>query len=293
MNASIIIRTYNEQEHLHELLTSIDRQSCNGSDHEVILVDSGSNDRTLDIAHSHGCRILHIGRHEFSFGRSLNVGCAAAQGENLVFVSGHCVPASSDWLRRLIEPLQDGQISFIYGRQLVGDRNKFSESQLFKKFYPDESRLPQEGFFCNNANAALKQPVWQQYRFDEDLTGLEDMHLGRRLVRDGFSLGYVAEAPVYHHHSETWREVLKRYEREAIALRKIMPEVTVSFSDFVRYFVSGVLLDTSEALRQRRFLRSPREIMAFRFLQFWGSYRGSHYHKRLTRELKEHYFYPK
>ena len=292
VTASIIIRTYNEARHLGGLLQGIARQYQNGFDHEVIVVDSGSTDETLDIARKEGARIVSIPKEEFSFGRSLNVGCEAAQGDTLVFISGHCVPASDRWLHELVQPIYDGRVSLAYGRQLPGNENKFSEGQLFLKFYPEDSQLPQDGFFCNNANAAIGKAIWTDYRFDEELTGLEDMELGQRLVEDGMKIGYVAEAPVYHHHSETWRQIKGRYEREAIALRKIMPEVTISVGDFVRYFASGVLLDASKAIQDRCFWSNSRELLLFRLLQFWGSYRGNHHHKRLTREEKERYFYP-
>ncbi|MCH8331700.1 MAG: glycosyltransferase family 2 protein, partial [Bacteroidetes bacterium] len=105
MFASIIIRTLNEEKHLNELLSCIEGQDTDGLDYEVIIVDSGSTDNTLQIAMSHGCKILHITREEFSFGRSLNKGCAAAAGKFLVMISGHCVPTNGKWLQELCQPL--------------------------------------------------------------------------------------------------------------------------------------------------------------------------------------------
>lgn len=74
---SVIIRTLNEAVHLNDLLTGIAGQVTEGLPHEVVIVDSGSTDGTLEIAESHGCVIRHISREEFSFGRSLNIGCDA------------------------------------------------------------------------------------------------------------------------------------------------------------------------------------------------------------------------
>ncbi|MCG8430058.1 MAG: MBL fold metallo-hydrolase, partial [Candidatus Omnitrophica bacterium] len=72
---SIVIRTLNESRHLEALLQSIAEQRLDGLSHEVIIVDSGSTDRTLEIAERNGCRIVHIERAVFSYGRSLNMGC--------------------------------------------------------------------------------------------------------------------------------------------------------------------------------------------------------------------------
>ncbi len=75
LRASIIIRTLNEADYLDELLTAIATQKTKNLDYEVILIDSGSKDNTLQIAEQHGCRIQNISRQDFSFGRSLNMGC--------------------------------------------------------------------------------------------------------------------------------------------------------------------------------------------------------------------------
>ena len=56
---------------------------------EIILVDSGSNDKTLSIANKHKIIITHIEKKSFTFGRSLNIGCDIATGDILVFISGH------------------------------------------------------------------------------------------------------------------------------------------------------------------------------------------------------------
>ena len=82
-------------------------------------------------------------------------------------------------------------------------------------------------------------------------------------------------------------------EREAIALQAIMPELHVTFPDFVRYVVSGVLLDWGQALADKRFHKVAGEIVAFRFPQYWGTYMGANGHRRLSRQRKEEYFYPR
>lgn len=293
MLASIVIRTYNEACYLPEVLLAVSEQTVPASEREVILVDSGSKDRTLEIAEHHGCRIVHIKQSDFSFGRSLNVGCEVARGRNLVFISGHCVPTSPDWLARLVAPIEAGEAGITYGRQEGGPETKFSEHMLFAKYFPEADLPPPSEFFCNNANAAVRKDLWERHRFDETLTGLEDMHFARRVVAEGGKVRYVPGSSVYHYHHETWRKVKIRYEREAIALQKIMPEVHVHASDAARYFVAGVFGDWARALGQKRFLRFASEIISFRFCQFYGTWRGNHIHRQLSRKSKEKYFYPR
>jgi len=294
MRVSVVIRTYNEQKHLRRLLEGIQAQTGDGLEVETVLVDSGSTDGTLAIASEFPVRVVGIRKEDFSFGRSLNVGCAAATGEALVFVSGHCIPVGPHWIADLVAPLGRDGIVYTYGGQLGDESSRFSERQIFQKYFPPgTSRLPQQGFYCNNANAALLRDVWTEHRFDEDITGLEDMHLAKRLVAQGLKIGYVASAAVYHLHSETWAQVRRRFEREAIALQHIMPEVQLRRRDVVRYFVSAVLLDMGAALQQGSWRADVLGIFAYRFQQFTGSYRGNHFHRQLSRDMKDAYFYPR
>lgn len=293
MRVSIIIRTYNEEKHLGHLLRQIADQNTQGLERETVIVDSGSNDLTLEIAQQFGCRIVHIRKDDFSFGRSLNVGCSDASGNVLVFISGHCIPANREWLRSLVAPLGNEDIVYTYGAQVGNESSKFSERQIFSKYFPAQSKLPQEGFFCSNANAALLHDVWKRHLFDEELTGLEDMHLAKRLVGQDMKIGYVAEAPVYHLHDESWTQIKRRFEREAIALQHIMPEIHVSFGDFIRYASSAIALDVRAAVQQNMPLVHLKEIVLCRLMQFWGVYRGNHFHRKLSKKRKEVYFYPR
>jgi hypothetical protein len=189
--------------------------------------------------------------------------------------------------------LRDGVVRYAYGRQIGGSTTKFSEGQHFRRYFPEHSAVPQEGFFCNNANAALLKSSWEELPFDERLTGLEDMAMAKAILDRGGRIGYVAEAPVYHLHSESWRMIRNRFEREAIALQSIMPEVHVTFGDFARYVTSAVLLDFGAALQEGRLLAEAFPIIAFRSMQFWGSYRGNNEHRRLSQARKDRYFYPR
>lgn len=292
MLASIIIRTLNEARHLGELLESVAKQQTRDLKYEVVLVDSGSTDETLDIARQHGCQIHHITRERFSFGRSLNIGCQAATGDVLVFISGHCLPVDPHWLQNLCQPIIDGKVEYSYGRQLGVESSFYSERRIFEKYYPKRSHIPQKGFYCNNANSALSRKTWERYPFDEELTGMEDIDLAKRLVRDGSKIGYVAEAAIYHVHSETWKTIKRRFEREAIAIHHIMPEIHVRFWDMVRYIYTSIMLDLRAASREGALLKYAKGIILYRFWQYWGTYAGNSNQRELSRAQRETLFYP-
>lgn len=290
---SIIIRTFNEEKYLIQLLDQIFLQKIYSNSLEVIIVDSGSTDNTLIIAQRFNCKIIYINKEIFSFGRSLNFGCAAALGDILIFISGHCIPIGENWLINLVEPIVDEHVVYTYGKQIGNNTSKFSETVIFEKYYPNESRIPQIGYFCNNANSALLKSEWQINSFNEDLTGLEDMYLAKQLVDQKKNIGYVSNACVYHLHNESWGKIKLRFERESIALQNIMPEVQITFFDFLRFFITSVFIDINKAIKINKAHTFAFQIIKFRFCQYWGSYKGNHSTREISKKLKYSYFYPK
>ena len=287
---SIVIRTLNESKYLGELLEMIKLQQTSFAI-EVVVVDSGSDDGTLDIAQKYGCRICHIKREDFSFGRSLNIGCDNASGNYLVFISGHCIPVDLNWLNNLCKPLMDGVVQYAYGRQIGGSNSFWSESQIFNKYFPSKSLIPQSHLYCNNANSALLKRAWEDHQFDESLTGLEDMELAKRIALQGGGIGYVANATVFHHHNESWPQIRRRFERESIALRTIMPQVHIRLFDAIFYFISSVFMDCFLAVREG-FRPSYLHIILYRFNQYYGSWIGNRHHRRLSKSDKDKFFFP-
>lgn len=290
-DVSIIIRTLNEERYLANLLRGIQEQQSEFT-HEILLIDSGSTDKTLSIAKQFGCRILHITRADFSFGRSLNQACEASMGSFLVFVSGHCIPCDQSWLQNLVKPLKEGTVQYCYGRQIGGPHTYWSESRIFCKYFPRLSVMPQKGFYCNNANSALRADIWKKYRFNEELTGLEDMHLAKRLVANQGLVGYAGDSCVYHCHHESWEQVQRRFEREALALQQISPEILLRRRDIIRYFSKAVIGDLISDLPRALRPVNLQKIIQYRFYQYLGSYRGNHIHKKVSNELRDAYFYP-
>ena len=126
---SIIIRAFNEEKHITRLLDGIRQQTI--EDVQIILVDSGSSDRTVEIANTYGVQIVNIQPLDFTFGRSLNLGISHATADYVVFASAHVYPVYPDWLERLLEPFEDDKVAISYGKQRGMETTQFSEHQIF------------------------------------------------------------------------------------------------------------------------------------------------------------------
>lgn len=290
LRVSIVIRAFNEEKHLGNLLEAVKRQIY--QDYELILVDSGSSDQTLTIASRFPINVLHINPGEFTFGRSLNLGLRAAKGEIAVIVSAHVLPLHKDWLKNLIAPFEDAKIALTYGKQRGGAGSRFSETQHFLRWFPDQSDFDQQHAYCNNANLALRLSLWKKQPFDETLTGLEDLAWSSALREQSYKIAYVAEAGVAHLHDESSTQIVNRHRREAIALKRILPKSRFTLWHFAGLYVHSVVSDFGAALRQSVFLREVAGIVSFRFLQYLGTYRGYRDPVDPSLELKQVFYYP-
>lgn len=289
--ASLVIRCFNEEEHIGQLLYGIEEQTV--TDREIIVVDSGSTDATLEVARRFPVRVVHIRPEEFTFGRALNRGCREAEGEFLVFASAHVYPVYDDWLESLLEPFEDDRIGAVYGKQRGNERTKYSERQIFARLFPDEDIPVQETPFCNNANCAIRRSLWEEVRYNEQLTGLEDLEWARRIMERGYRISYAADAEIIHVHDETPRQVQRRHMREAIALKEIYPDQSMSFLDFLVLFLKNTSTDYAHALQEGELLRNLLAIPRFRIMQFWGAYKGFQQHGPVPARLRRRFYYPR
>jgi rhamnosyltransferase len=287
---SIIIRCFNEEEHIGRLLSGIYEQSI--KDIEVIIVDSGSTDSTLSIAKRFPVVILSISPETFSFGRALNMGCLKAKGEYLVFASAHVYPSRRSWLEYLISPFTDPKVALTYGKQRGNDTTKYSEHMIFARWFPDAPKPVQKTPFCNNANAAIRKSVWEEMPYNEDLTGLEDLDWAKRAIRKGYYLSYASEAEVIHVHDEEYPSVFNRYYRESIVLHQLFPEQRFHFWNFLSLWILNTLHDYIHAIHDKKFLRNIVRIPVFRFMQFLGTYRGYVRRNTVSDSLKRRFYYP-
>jgi rhamnosyltransferase len=288
---SVVIRALDEAEHLPALFSGLLRQSRRPD--QVIVVDSGSTDDTVAIARAHGAGVVHIAPQEFSFGRSLNRGCAQATGEILVFASAHVYPLDEKWLDLLVSPFDRPDVGLVYGQQTGDDRTHFSELEVLRRWFPEIGDENQESPFCNNANCAVRASAWRDLPYDEELTGLEDLDWAKRALAAGWKIVYEANASVAHIHDESFAQIRNRYRREAIAHRRIFHDQHMGLLSAVGLCLLAVGRDYLAAIPRRQLLGNLFTIPTFRAAQYLGTWEGFRHRGNVSTALRRRFYYPK
>ena len=289
---SVVIRALNEAAHLPALLEGLARQSRRAD--EIVLVDSGSSDGTVAIAEGAGARVVAIEPSRFTFGRALNIGCDAASGELLVFASAHVYPGDEGWLERLTAPLEaDDGVALVYGRQTGDEESAFSEREIMRRLFPPRSDADQKHPFCNNANCAVRASLWASHRYDEELTGLEDIAWAWRMQQDGWRIRYEADATVVHVHRESFPQIVNRYRREAIAHKRLFGHHRLYALEAAGLFAANAARDYFAALARGCLAAHLWAIPRFRCAQFWGAWQGFRQVGEPSRALKRRFYYPR
>jgi rhamnosyltransferase len=218
MKVSIIIPTLNAHKVLPGLLDVLNR---NGN-HEIIVIDSESDDDTLEAIKSYDVKLIRIKRKEFDHGGTRNFAAGFASGEYLVFLTQDALPVDDRTIDNLVKPMQDDPgIAVTYGRQTAYPSARPLERFIREFNYPpksmkktrdDVTSMGVKTFFCSNACAAYRKSIFTELGgFLTNTIMNEDMEFVHRAVMKGYSVYYAADAIVYHSHDYSFSEQLKRY----------------------------------------------------------------------------------
>jgi rhamnosyltransferase len=211
---SVIIRARNEQASIGRCLELIaqQRDGAEGRRTEVILVDSGSEDQTAQIALLHGARVVELPARAFTFGRALNLGAANARGEILVALSAHAFVPDAGWLARLARPFADPGVACVAGDRFDPDGRPLAAP--LRQDFDLARRRPEWGY--SNAAGAFRAELWRQRPFRDDLPGCEDKEWAWYWLERGYVCVVDPEAVVDHDHThDSLRSIYRRARREA------------------------------------------------------------------------------
>ncbi len=226
MDASIVILVKNGGANFPALLERIYSQQFNGS-FEVIVIDSGSTDGSLEAARRHPVILKQIPPAEFHHSRTRNLGAEMAQGDYIVYITQDALPLDDNWLQRLIDGFDSPSVAMVVGRQMP--RQTASPPEKFFYFYnfPESKIMVQSGdsdyyhdnVFISDVNAAYRRGLLLEYKFDDNIVMAEDKEIAARLLENRLSIVYQPAAAVYHSHNYSLKELFDRHLDYGLANR--------------------------------------------------------------------------
>jgi rhamnosyltransferase len=297
-SASVVIPTKNGEQTIKAVLDAIFRQG----NPEVIIIDSGSRDRTITIARNYPVRIIEIPAREFNHGRTRNSGVQEAQGEFVVLITQDAEPTDEQWLSSMLRNFSDPEVAGVYCRQIPREdadpvtKRRLNEWLTGRKERSEASINDRTGYeglpamekylFCNfdNVCSCIRKSVWEKIPFEETYFA-EDIGWSKKVLEAGFAIVYEPEAAVYHSHNRSaWHE----YQRTYICHRRLYHlfglQTIPTFRDACRATVTNITMEGTYIWRAECAL--PRKIPLLLKLPFlslcsvFGQYLGARDEKR-------------
>lgn len=280
---SVIIPTKNAGDEFDYTLRRIMQQE-GIEDIELIIIDSGSQDSTLEISRRYTKNVFQIFPEEFHHGETRNIGAGKAGGEFLVFTVQDAIPVGTQWLYKLIHPILAGQASAVTVRQIprsdadlfaswsiwgynlyLGyDNDRFADDSLFKKFDDLDLKAKRTMAGLDNVCLGVKKEVFDRYRFTKSYG--EDLDLGVRLIQDGHVLMFQSSNAVIHSHTKPSLYLFKRYYVDTISLlntlgvsRRSLPKESILGA--ASYLYCSVKMAVAKMQHEKEYTTSPEMLV--------------------------------
>jgi rhamnosyltransferase len=231
LKASVVVPTFNAGPTFEALLDKLFVQETD-FDYEILVIDSGSTDGTLEQARRHGASVHQVPWAEFDHGATRDLGVSLSSGEYVAFIVQDAVPLDERWLAAMIENLdRDGLIAGVYGQQIprpessplthvlvnsrltagLERRQQFAGAPKRYAALPPAERRMLASF--DNVSSCLRRSVWEEFPFGQTSFG-EDLRWGKKVVEAGYKLVYEPRSAVFHSHERGAAYDLRRHYME-------------------------------------------------------------------------------
>jgi len=228
MDFSVIIPAKNEQEYLPACLGSLSQLDYPQEAYEVLVVDNGSTDNTVEIAKQYGAKVFV--QPELTIAGLRNFGAGQAQGRCLVFLDADCTVAP-DWLTTASLWLDQSDVC-CFGSPPESPENG---TWVQKTWYIVRCKqdMVEEVEWLESMNMFVRKEIFARINgFDETLTTCEDYDLSLRLRKHGRIVADKRIRAIHHgeaatlghfYRKERWRGVsnISGLARHGLHLREL------------------------------------------------------------------------
>jgi GT2 family glycosyltransferase len=239
MDISILIPTRNRRDRLLATLDALDQQRLDGAQAELVVVDNGSLDGTLDVLKERRGKLPLMGMEEVREGASFarNRALPLMRGRVVLLLADDLVPEDDGLIaghlalhREHPEP-DYGVLGQVRWAEPVDPFMRWLETAGFQFSFDNIKSGPVDPAAClSSSHASFKtQTLRDEGGFDAERfpSVMADTELGIRLARRGFHLEYQPDLMVRHHHPYTLRSFARRMRLRGGAarrLRELYPE---------------------------------------------------------------------
>lgn len=216
---SIAIPTCNAGPRFNKLLQSIKKQDLRPQN--VLVIDSGSTDRTVELSMQYGCNVIRINNRDFNHGATRRLAVDRLPGDIVVYMTQDVVLADRKSLSELIKCFSDQQVGAAYGRQIPWQHATAIEAYARLFNYPAVSRVKSiadtaglgiKTAFISNSFAAYRREAYVEAGgFPSNVILGEDTYLAAKMLITGWKIAYCATAGVYHSHNYNVVQQFRRY----------------------------------------------------------------------------------
>ena len=251
--ASVIVRARDKADTIERTLRALREQSV---EPEIVVVDSGSRDATLQIARRYCDVLVEMPSDQFSYGGALNLGAECATAPVHFALSAHCVPADARWIERSLAHYRDPRVGATAGALRLPDGTLLREPFVHDLAHAQRHR---HWGYSNHA-ASWRADTWREFPFDERLPASEDREWSWRIMRAGWRivLDPALRVDASYRSQEPWLAWYRRLRREMAGYTMFVEGFSYGLGDVVREWWCDDLLDQRSPLRRRL---SPRRIV--------------------------------
>lgn len=203
LSISVVVPVFNGQQTIGETVEALLGQTL--PPHEIIVVNDGSTDATLEVLKKYSARISLLSKPNGGPASARNAGVRAASGSLIAFTDSDCLP-DKNWLRELVKGFYHPKVVGVGGIVRSADPGRLGEYLDINHFLDPGFRKGGIVLRLVTANACFRRDALLEAElFDERFPkpGGEDTEICIRLRSYGYELGYAAEALVLHHHKRT------------------------------------------------------------------------------------------